>query len=115
MKWVAILSIIGICLYFVNQWYFKRTLANNGVTTFAIVENIRHQRYVADESGGGGQVNHYYVSYKFKVKKEWVHCMTEVKSYLFNSYLGENPKKGDTIQVIFLLESPKTNELLELK
>lgn len=115
MKWVIILSMFGLSLYLLNQWYFNRRLENNGVKTFAIIENIRHQRYIADESGGGGKVDHYYVSFKFKVNKKWIRSFAELKSYMYTSHLGETPEIGDTIYVKFLPDAPKTNKLLELK
>lgn len=115
MKWIILLSIVGLCLYVLNQWYFNRRLETSGVITYAIIENIRHQSYVADESGGGGRVDHYYVSYKFKVNNKWIHSFSELKSYEYISHLGETPEIGDTINVRFLASAPKTNKLLELK
>lgn len=115
MKWVFILSIIGVGIYFLNQWYFSKELSSKGVITHTIIQTVKHEKYIADESGGGGLVDHYYVSYKFKVKNKWIHSFTEVKSYLRESHLGESPQKGDSIRVRYMPESPERNELLELK
>ena len=114
MKWLIILGISGVCIYAINQYYFNNRLASKGQITVGIIENIRHERYLANELGGG-LVDHYYISYKFKVGKSWIHSITELKSYQYESHLGESPDKGDTIHVRYLPESPEASELIELK
>ena len=112
MKWLIILSILGVGIYVINEYYFNNRLASKGEITHGIIENIRHERYVANELGG--VVDHYYVSYTFKVRNEWLHSISELKSYQYASHLGESPQKGDTIKVRYLPASPEANELIEL-
>jgi hypothetical protein len=109
---VFVLTIAAVSVYSIITWNQRVALKEKGVHSIAIISKIRHESYRVNELDVR-TVDHYYISYTYKVNHKWLHGLSELSRSEYSDYFDERVKVGDTIKVNYIESSPSNVELVK--
>ncbi len=112
IKRLFLISCSAGLVYFSLMIYERWQMDHNSIATEAIIVRVKDESYAVN-AYGNSFVNHFYLSYKYKVKGKHYRNLIEVRFEDANQYFDQPPQVGDTIKIRYQKSNPKKAELIK--
>lgn len=111
---ILLLLSISIASFYIYSNYKNKYLIDNGKTTKAIVINIIHNNYRANDIDISN-VENFLIEYEFTIDKKRINSIGEVKGKEYKMYFKNPLKLNDTIRILYNPNNPNENKIIKIK
>ena len=105
---------ISIASFYIYSDYKNKYLIDNGKTTKAILKNIIHNNYRANDIDISN-VESFLIEYEFTIDKTRINSISEIKGEEYKMYFMNPLKPNDTIRILYNPNNPNENKIIKRK